>query len=394
MAAITEASQRKGTHAFECPNCGATLVYAADSEALDCQYCDSTHEIPTEPDNQGVHERELAELFSEATPRGLPAEKVLECEQCGACTTVAGKDKTARCAFCASELVSESDAREQITPTCVIPFKIEKEEAAKSFRTWIRGLWLRPNDLKRMAKVAAIDGVYTPFWTFDAQAESRWRAESGYAYQESQSYNDHEGKRRTRQVTKYRWQNSQGQREAFYDDLLVCASKGLERDLVRRLEPYNTTTELVPYKPEYLAGWSAEQYALEPKQAWAMARQDLEDREYAASGDEVPGDKHRGLQVTTKLSEVSWKHVLLPVWIAAYRYNGKSYRFLVNGETGEVSGEAPFSYWKLFFLIFGALLAFCSVIATGGLSLIPIGAVMLLWGMIYLAMQYFRKDED
>jgi hypothetical protein len=53
------------------------------------------------------------------------------------------------------------------------------------------------------------------------------------------------------------------------------------------------------------------------------------------------------LRVSNTFDETTFKHVLLPVWIAAFRYNGKVYRFLVNGQTGNVSGNAPYSILKI-----------------------------------------------
>ena len=63
------------------------------------------------------------------------------------------------------------------------------------------------------------------------------------------------------------------------------------------------------------------------------------------------GDVQRVGQVDTEFSAETFKHILLPVWMAAYRYGGKSYRFLVNGQTGEVQGERPWSVWKIAFAV-------------------------------------------
>lgn len=393
MAAITSEREKKETHSFECPSCGATLVYGAGSQKLECDYCNGEHDVPDHYGPAEIKERELEELFQADAHRGLPTNRILECEQCHACITVAGQKTTGQCTFCASELVSERDADDQLSPTAVIPFKITRERAAGSFKSWIGSLWFRPNNLKKMARLAQIEGVYTPFWTFDAQAQSRWRAESGTYYYENVKYKDKEGKMRTKRVRKTEWKPARGERQGFYDDLLICASQGLDADMVSRLEPYHTETALVPYQAEYLAGWSAEQYGVLPKDAWARAREELENKEYDAAGREVPGDTHRSLTVSTQLSEVTWKHVLLPVWIAAYKYNGESYRFLVNGETGQVSGDAPFSFWKIFLFIMALLLLFFSVIGTGGLSLIPIVFFGGVGGVIYLIVQAVQKKS-
>jgi hypothetical protein len=53
---------------------------------------------------------------------------------------------------------------------------------------------------------------------------------------------------------------------------------------------------------------------------------------------------------------LSFKHVLLPVWLAAYRYGGKSFRFVVNGRTGSVDGERPYSAFKIALAVIAILL--------------------------------------
>lgn len=361
------------TRRFPCPGCGATLVFAAGAgDKMLCEYCDTQVDIPKEPPTQafsGPVEHALSELLSGAANKGWGVQTYsVNCKQCGATTTFPDKVTSGECAFCASRMVAERPADANlITPETLIPFKVNKEQAGQKFSQWVGSLWFRPNNLKRMARVHEIHGLYTPFWTFDARAETRWRAESGYYYQETEHYTDNEGKQQTRQVTKTRWEPSSGHHWGTYDDILICASKGLPETLVRVLEPFDTKSQLVQYKPEYLSGWAAEEYAVGPRDGWEKGQKEFERLEYNACAREVPGDTHRNLQISMRLDNVTWKHVLLPVYIAAYRYGGKSYRFLVNGETGKVSGEAPYSIWKIMLLVLAILLAvFLFVTLTSG----------------------------
>ena len=340
----------------DCPGCGATLIFAADLQKMRCEYCDA--EIDIEKVTKGEApkapiEKALAELLNAEAAKGygVPTQ-ALQCQQCGAAISYPDKVTSGSCCFCGSNLVVEKAGNAQlITPESLIPFKVTKEKANETFRRWVASLWFRPNDLKKMARVKDIDGVYAPFWTFDAQADTRWQAESGYYYYVTEEFTNSEGKKETRQVQHTRWEASSGRHHGSYDDLLICASKGLSENLVRVLEPYHTTQNLVGYQSSYLSGWGAEEYAVGPKEAWDKGQKRFEQQEYAACDREVPGDTHRGLSISMKLSQVTWKHCLLPVYIAAYRYQDKTYRFLVNGETGKVSGEAPYSFWKIFFTV-------------------------------------------
>lgn len=321
-----------------CSACGGGLSYEAGRASMTCTFCDHEVALPDKPVLGDSLERDLKELLEQTHKDGLPGQKVLACRKCGATTTVEGQRISGRCAFCGSHLVEERDSQtDRVRPTALIPFQVERDKATEMFRKWTGSLWLRPTSLKTLAKVAAIEGVYTPFWTFDAKARSEWEAERGDYYSTGGSDSEQ----------KVRWTPVSGIHETTYDDILICGSQGLSADLVRRIEPFNTRDGLVAYKPDFLSGWAAEQYQVAPKESWNQGKKEILDREQIGCENAVPGDIHRGLKVFTDYSEVTWKHVLLPVWIAAYEYRGQSYRFLVNGETGRVSGEAPYSWWKI-----------------------------------------------
>src|SRR6185436_19923389 len=150
-----------------------------------------------------------------------------------------------------------------------------------------------------------------------------------------------------------RWEFASGWRQDFFDDTLVCASKGLPQELVVKFQTFDTK-QVVPYSPQFLAGWRAESYAVELMPAWSNAQQKMAEAQVGRCRGDVPGDTNRNLNVQNQFSQVTFKHVLLPIWIAAYRYNGKPFQFLVNGQTGEIVGKAPWSFWKIFFAVLAA----------------------------------------
>ena len=145
----------------------------------------------------------------------------------------------------------------------------------------------------------------------------------------------------------------------------VAGSKGLPPDLARAIEPF-PTAELLPYEPSYLSGFLAEEYAVGPKDALEAARRRMTEELYAACGNEVPGDRFQNLDVRTEWSGVACKNGLLPVWIAAYRYGGKPFRFLVYGVTGKTDGHAPWSWVKIGLAVAAAVLLFLILAAIAG----------------------------
>jgi hypothetical protein len=249
------------------------------------------------------------------------------------------------------------DLSKVIKPWGVVPFKVDPDRAAELFKRWIGRGWFRPNDLKKMNTRGMLKGVYVPFWTFDCKAHSDWTAESGYHYYVTEHYTARENGRvvhKTRQVQKTRWVPSSGSRSGTYDDILVQASAGIDQAITARIHPFDLNGTM-RYKGEYLAGWMSEEYTVPVKQGWDIARKKVNDEEYAKCGRDVPGDTHRSLRVHTKIDDETYKHILLPIWISSYNFRKKTYHFLINGQTGEVQGEKPWSWVKIALAVMAGL---------------------------------------
>ena len=155
-------------------------------------------------------------------------------------------------------------------------------------------------------------GVYLPYWTFDAKADARWTAEAGDYYYVQQ------GKQRVRRV---RWYPASGALSHVFDDDLVCASTGVHAGMLRGIEPF-PTTDLVPYDPGYLAGWTVERYQIDLIAAAERSRQQMDATLRSLCESQVPGDTHRNLVVNATYSNQTFKHILAPIWLLTYVYRG------------------------------------------------------------------------
>ncbi len=370
--------------AFPCKSCGAKLAYDAASQGMACPYCGYKEAVvagagPAAAARETGMVREIPlEQGMALAQKGYGAPvTTIKCNDCGATVNVGEGERTASCAFCGSkQVLSQETNATAIRPESLVPFKITKEDANGRFGTWLAKLWFRPSDLKKMAKVQEMGGVYIPFWTFDAFVRSQWSAERGWYYYESETYTENVNGRmetRTRQVQRTRWEPANGWRQDTYDDVLVCAGRGLPSGLADQFSTFDTKA-LIPYQPQFLAGWRAESYAIDLMPGWEIGQKKIEDSQMGRCARDVGGDTHRMLTVSNMFSNVTFKHVLLPIWIAAYRYNGKVFRFLVNGQTGEVVGQAPWSVWKILALvaailaIIGAIVAFTQMNQGSGSS--------------------------
>lgn len=338
---MTAEALRTRVRKFPCEGCGADLRWEPGITALKCEWCGTAKEVAAPAGNVG--EKPVDAALRAPRNLGWGAErKVVACKRCGAHTTLDPHVAASACAFCGTSAVVEAPpAQNVVRPEGLLPFRISRDSALQSFRRWLSSLWLRPNDLKRKARMTNIQGAYIPFWTFDAATHSRWTAEAGYYYYVKV------GNKRERRV---RWEDASGTLQLFFDDLPVPASRGIDSSICRNIEPF-PTAELTPYDPQYLSGFLAEENAVDLPEALESAKERMRGEIRAACAREVPGDTHRNLNVTTIFSALAYKNCLLPIWIAAYEYKDKPYRYLVNGVTGRCSGTAPWSWIKVTLLV-------------------------------------------
>lgn len=324
---------------YSCDGCGALMLWDADANGLKCPFCGGTKGVERDADYVAV-EHALEDVPEERLRHEAP--KVVACDNCGATVQFAGQSVSTRCAFCGSEHVVERTGEVgRILPESVVPFAVSKDVAKSKWREWLGKGWFRPRRLKDLATGEALAGVYLPFWTYDTRTWSRWTAEAGYYYYVTVRVGN-----QTQQQRRVRWEFAAGQRNDFYNDVLVCSSKGVDEGMLSGTYPYRLPGAQ-PYRSEYLSGWAAEEYVLPLKDGWDRARRRVNDEEVNRCSNDVPGDTQRNLRVWTQHNDVTWKHLLLPLWIASYRWHEKTYRFMVNGQTGKVAGTAPISWVKV-----------------------------------------------
>ncbi len=336
-----------------CPACGAQAEWSPSKQLLVCSYCGTTspYEITEEGEIREIDlVRTLREMPEEL--RGWKAEKrTVRCRSCKAVSVFDPGRVGQNCEFCGSpELVDYEEIKAPIRPQSLLPFKVGAGAVRESLRRWFAARWFAPNKLKKKALVDTVQGIYLPYWTFDAHVDCAWRAESGHYYYTTESYRDAKGRLQRRRVRHVRWRPASGRLQHFFDDEPVPGTQGVPLDLLRQIEPF-PTAELVPYDTAYLSGFVIEHYRVVLVDAAAASRQSMEAQLRTLCGHRVPGDTYRNLTIEPRYSGETFKHVLLPVWLLTYDYRGESYQMVVNGYTGKIAGHYPKSFWKIFFLV-------------------------------------------
>ncbi|MCI0540523.1 MAG: zinc ribbon domain-containing protein [Verrucomicrobiales bacterium] len=335
---------------FHCPACGAEAVWNAGKQALVCAYCGTTSPAQIDAGSGEIIEHDLVLALREfgSGRRGWQAEKIsVRCQSCQAISVFDPKRVAKRCDFCgASALVPYEQTQAPIHPESLLPFKVSEGAVREAMRGWYRSRWFAPNRLKSAALTDTVHGVYLPYWTFDAQGHADWQAESGYYYYTTETYRDSKGQTRTRQVRHVRWQPSSGSLDHFFDDELICASRGVDEGLLRQIEPF-PTKELAGYDPQFIAGWVVEQYQIDLIAAAQKSRTRMDSELQHLSASQVPGDTQRNLRVSTRYANQTFKHILVPVWLLTFNYGAKKYQAVLNGATGEIAGRYPKSWVKI-----------------------------------------------
>ncbi|MFQ5410013.1 MAG: hypothetical protein ACE5FI_16520 [Anaerolineales bacterium] len=391
------AEARDQPETFVCPNCGAATAYNVAAGGVACEHCGYVHVPEADVVGRDAQEFEFTLDSLDRAARGWgAARRELHCENCGADLTLADGSLTTTCPFCtSSRVVTRAAAQDALRPRFLIPFKIEPERCTEIARAWLGRGWLHPGELARSARLERFTGVYLPFWTFDARVEATWEAEVGYKRKKT-VWED--GELKTKTVIEWRWEN--GQVTVPVDDLLQTGTTKTSANLIVGLYPFDLDA-LAAYDAGYLAGWQAQAYDIGLEPAWDTAREEMRERARQASRDSIASRHVRNFSMAADFRDETWRYVLLPVYVAAYQFEGRVFQVLINGQTGAVSGQKPVAWWKVWAAI-AALLAPGALCGLIGLITIPLGGaggLGVIAGLILLfvggvvAVGLFRKAQ-
>jgi predicted RNA-binding Zn-ribbon protein involved in translation (DUF1610 family) len=368
-------------HRFPCDACGSDMRFAPTEGKLICDHCGNEQEITTEASGPWDQvDGGIAELDFESALRDtldhaeMEETRVSPCPSCGAQVEFGTDVHSQECPFCATPVVTDTGTHRQIKPAALLPFEWTEKQAHDAINTWLGRLWFAPNGLQAYArKGRKMDGIYVPYWTYDADTRTRYTGSRGDAYYVTVRGSDGKSRRERR----IRWTRVSGRVARFFDDVLVLASRSLPKRYTDALAPWELG-KLTDYRPEFLSGFLAEAYTVDLDEGMDEARQIMDNRIRHDIRRDIGGDEQRISSVDTDVSDVTFKHILLPVWVAAYKYRDTSYRFVVNGQTGKVQGERPYSWIKITLTVLLAIIVIAGIFLgleyadTGQSSLAPL----------------------
>lgn len=365
-----EASPEK-VHHFPCPSCGADLLYEPRDGFLTCPYCGHKEAIPQSAAE--VVERSF-EQYLQVRPEqmGQLASGALEvqCQSCGAKSLFVPPEVAGRCEFCGVQIVAQAKSADPIVaPEGLLPFAIVQQQATANLREWLSSRWFAPNGLKQFAEPEAIHGIYIPFWTYDTNTTTYYTGQRGDHYYETEHYWDTDAKgnreRRSRQVQRTRWTPASGTVSRWFDDVLIPATLSLSSNKLHALQPWDLEA-LQPYNPAFLSGFKAQRYQVDLGQGFEFVKQIIAGQIESDVHEDIGGDVQTIEELSTHYSGITFKHLLLPVYAGAYRFNGKVFQIVVNARTGEIQGDRPYSVWKILLLIAFLLVVVLILVAVFG----------------------------
>ena len=330
----------------KCPNCGATVTFDPASGMMHCDYCGYTRELPKPEEGGEICEMDFEAALHTASFNWGEEKKSVQCKQCGAVSIYDALQTAAVCPFCGSTSVMPAANENTIVPGGVLPFAMTKDNAGEKFTNWLKKKWFAPKKAKKSARPDAFQGVYLPYWTYDADTTSNFTARAGY----DKKVDDGDGGTKTQTE----WRRVNGVYQKFFDDVLVMASKRQEDSGVHGCGPFDTS-KLVPYSPHVVAGFAAERYSIGLKEGWEMAQKRIQSKLNSDISSYVRkhwrADRSDSVRFSTIYSNITYKYLLFPVWISSFKFKDKVYQFVVNGQTGKVSGKAPVSAWRVIIAI-------------------------------------------
>lgn len=336
---------------FTCKSCGAPLRFSPIHNTLECEFCSTKESI--EQSNQTIYEYDFQEaLHSLNNHHEKEINKEVQCNKCAATFIMTPYSVSSNCPYCNTPSITEFV--KGITPKSLLPFQLSQQEAQNLFKKWLGSLWFAPSKLKEyLDGNKKLKGYYLPHWTYDAQTDTDYHGQRGdvyYVQVERTVVVNGRTERQMVQEARIRWTPVSGHVQKFFDDVTIGASKTLSHTILDNLTPWHTNV-LVPFNEKYLAGFDSEEYTIGLDNGFEFAKVKMDQFIRQDIRLQIGGDQQRIDAMNTNYSHTTYKNVLFPIWTAQFKWKEKIYNYAINGQTGKVIGERPYSWIKITMLI-------------------------------------------
>ena len=336
---------------FTCKSCGAPLRFSPVSRTLLCEFCETKESIEKSTEQIKEYSFQEALNFLE-THQTEEINKEIICNKCSAMFSITPYSISSNCPYCDTPAITKFI--KDITPKSLLPFHLSYEQSQKLFKKWIGSLWFAPSKLKKLiAGEERLKGYYLPHWTYDSNTDTKYRGQRGdvyYVNRERTVVVNGQEERRTVREARIRWTPIAGLVENFFDDITIGASKTISHAILDNLAPWHTDV-LVPFNEKYLSGFDSEEYTIGLDNGFEFAKVKMDRVIRQTIKNEIGGDQQQINSTKTHYTNTTYKNVLFPVWTAEFKWKNRTYNYAINGQTGKVTGERPYSWVKIVALI-------------------------------------------
>ena len=341
---------------YRCPNCNKTLEFDGSAQNVKCTHCEAELEIAALAEYQKEVESQAKDRFDWRVGSGETGEEgnlgdlsTGACPSCGA-EFVGDKNTIAMvCPCCGNaQTVQKSGDDAMLKPDYCIPFKLEKKSAVEALKQFCDGKLLLPDYFKKENHIENIQGMYAPFWLFEAKAQARIRYKAAKVKTWSDSDYDY---------TKTDYYSVVRDGSLNFEKMPVDGSDKLNNAYMDAVEPFDYA-QLNNFQSECLAGYSAEKHDIDVEAGKEKANETIRNsivKEFVSS---VTGYSRVELESSTvNIESGKVSNALLPVWVLSTKYNDENYQFIMNGQTGKFVGKLPVDKGKAmkFMLILTAI---------------------------------------
>ncbi len=341
------------TDTAKCPSCGAEMVFSPEKQALLCPYCGTTQEVNFSKTSSEIA---LAEIFSQKNNEWGDETHVFRCNNCGAKEVISRADIAKACPFCGTTNVTQSDELSGLRPNGVVPFAIDAKTATGNVITWAKRKFFAPRAFKQSVKPEKIKGTYMPAFTFDTNTFTTYTGRLGKYYTKTVRIN---GKTETRRELRYF--SISGSFSMRFDDILIQAGKRISQRDIEKICPFETNASN-EYSSVFLHGYSAQSNERSGEECWEEARQFAFAQIRARILAKYDYDVVDWFQPQTSCADVTFKYLLLPLYVGHCNWKKKVYNFFVNGKNGKVTGKTPVSALKIALVVTLGVLAIAGIV--------------------------------
>ena len=352
---LPERAQRhktEETRTYPCTACGGQLEFDIGLQKLRCPNCGNVQDIIEDAGRttaEQVFRSTVATMHERAATEGpqVVGEKEVVCQNCGGHTTFTGTLTSTRCPYCATPIQRDDvhDAPTRLPIDGVLPFQVDERKARESLEAWTNNRWFAPSEFKKYKQTGSFASVYASYFTYDAETDTWYDGRRGEEYTVTVGSGDNK-----RTETRVRWYDVSGQVHNSFDDVCVLANTGFDHDKVTALEPW-PTRQAKPFSAEYVAGHLSRTYDKDVEACFGEARSRMDAEIEGTIRSDIGGDRQDINRKETTFQTLTYKHLLLPVWLLTVIYAGRPFQVFINGMTGEVQGQRPWSKVKIAFAV-------------------------------------------